>query len=59
MKERSSSGRRGARVATAGPALSSVTEAARTLIAVAVAVAVAAKHGLGTNDLIRIIKEPT
>lgn len=44
---------RGARVAAAGPALSSVTEAAQELIAVA------SKHGLGTNDLIRLIKELT
>ena len=44
---------RGARVAAAGPALSSVTQAARELIATA------AEHGLGTNDLIRIIKELT
>lgn len=44
---------RGARVAAVGPALSSVTEAARTLIATAT------EHGLGTNDLIRIIKELT
>ena len=44
---------RGARVATAGPALSAVTQAARELIAAA------AEHGLGTNDLIRIIKELT
>ena len=44
---------RGARVAAAGPALSSVTEAAQKLIAAAT------EHGLGTNDLIRIIKELT
>lgn len=44
---------RGARVMSAGPALSSVTEAARKLIATA------SEHGLGTNDLIRIIKELT
>ncbi|MEO6570884.1 MAG: GntR family transcriptional regulator [Ilumatobacteraceae bacterium] len=44
---------RGARVVSAGPALSSVTEAARQLIDTANA------HGLGTNDLIRIIKELT
>ena len=41
---------RGARLVAAGPALSSVTEEAQKLIAVAAA------HGLGTNDLIRIIK---
>ena len=44
---------RGARVAAAGPALSSVTEAAQTLIDTA------KKYGLGANDLIRIIKELT
>lgn len=44
---------RGARVASAGAELSSVTEAARNLIATARA------QGLGTNDLIRIIKELT
>ena len=44
---------RGARVAAAGPALSPVTEAAQKLIATAT------QHGLGTNDLIRIIKELT
>ena len=44
---------RGARVAATGPALSSVTEAAQNLIAAGSA------HGLGTNDLIRIIKEMT
>jgi len=44
---------RGARVTSAGPALSSVTEAAQKLIAVA------NQHGLGTNDLIRLIKELT
>ena len=44
---------RGARVAAAGPALSSVTEAAQKLIATAT------QHGLRTNDLIRIIKELT
>jgi GntR family transcriptional regulator len=44
---------RGARVASAGPALSSVTEAAQKLIATA------NEHGLGKNDLIRIIKELT
>lgn len=42
---------RGARVVSTGPALSSVTEAARKLIATA------REHGFGTNDLIRIIKE--
>ena len=44
---------RGARVVTAGPALSSVTEAAQKLIATA------REHGLGRVDLIRIIKELT
>jgi DNA-binding transcriptional regulator YhcF (GntR family) len=44
---------RGARVATTGPAMSSVTQAAHELIAAG------AKHGLGTHDLIRIIKELT
>jgi GntR family transcriptional regulator len=44
---------RGARVVAGGPALSSVTEAAQKLIATAT------EHGLGTNDLIRIIKELT
>jgi len=44
---------RGARVAAAGPALSSVTEAAEKLIAVGT------KLGLGTNDLIRLIKDLT
>lgn len=44
---------RGARVASAGPALSSVTEAAQKLIAAA------GEHGLGQSDLIRIIKELT
>jgi GntR family transcriptional regulator len=44
---------RGARVASIGPAVSSVTEAARKLIDTA------NEHGLGTNDLIRIIKELT
>lgn len=44
---------RGARVTSAGPALSSVTEAAQKLIAAA------SEHGLGQNDLIRIIKELT
>ncbi len=39
--------------ASAGPALSSVTEAAQKLIATA------NEHGLGKNDLIRIIKELT
>ena len=42
---------RGARVVSTGPALSSVTEAARKLIATA------REHGFGTNDLIRILKE--
>ncbi len=44
---------RGARVASAGAGLSSVTEAARNLIDTARA------QGLGPNDLIRIIKELT
>lgn len=44
---------RGARVMSAGPALSPVTEAAQKLIAAA------EEHGLGRNDLIRIIKELT
>lgn len=44
---------RGARVVSAGPALSSVTDHARKLIATA------NEHGLGTTDLIRIIKELT
>ena len=44
---------RGARVVSTGPAPSSVTEAARKLIAIA------REHGLGTNDLISIIKELT
>ena len=44
---------RGARVVADGPALSSVTEAAQQLIAAAT------EHGLGRNDLIRIIKELT
>jgi DNA-binding transcriptional regulator YhcF (GntR family) len=44
---------RGARVVARGPALSSVTEAARKLIATAT------EHGLGKNDLIRMIKELT
>ncbi len=42
---------RGARVVSAGPALSSVAEAAQALIAAA------RQHGLSQNDLIRIIKE--
>ena len=42
---------RGARVVSTVPALSSVTEAARKLIAIA------REHGFGTNDLIRIIRE--
>lgn len=44
---------RGARVASTGAELSSVTEAARTLVATA------RSHGLGADDLIRIIKELT
>lgn len=44
---------RGARVAAAGPALSSVTEAARALVATA------RVHGLDQHDLIRILKELT
>ena len=44
---------RGARVVARDPALSSVTDAAQKLIATAT------EHGLGTNDLIRIIKELT
>lgn len=44
---------RGARVAETGPTMSSVTEAARNYIAVARA------HGLGTGELVRIIKELT
>ena len=44
---------RGARVASTGPELSSVIEAARSFIAIA------RSHGLGTGDLIRIIKELT
>ncbi len=44
---------RGARVVAAGPALSSVTEAAQTLVAVA------REHGLGQHELIRLIKELT
>lgn len=42
---------RGARVVSGGPDLSVVTEAARSLIATA------HEHGIGRNDLIRIIKE--
>ena len=42
---------RGARVVSPGPALSSVTEAARALIATA------KEHGLDKNDLVRIIRE--
>lgn len=42
---------RGARVASTGPSLSAVTEAAQKLIATA------SEHGLVRNDLIRIIKE--
>jgi hypothetical protein len=38
---------------SAGPALSSVTEAAQALIATA------RQHGLGRHDLVRIIKELT
>lgn len=44
---------RGARVASTQPALSAVREQARALIAAA------HEHGLGTNDLIRLIKELT
>jgi len=44
---------RGARVVSAGPPLSAVTEAAQRLIATA------SEHGLGQKDLIRIIKELT
>ncbi len=44
---------RGARVVSSGPALSSVTEAAQTLIATA------RQHGYNTNDLVRLIKELT
>jgi GntR family transcriptional regulator len=44
---------RGARVVSTGPAVSSVTEAAQALIATA------RQHGLGTNDLVRLIKELT
>lgn len=44
---------RGARVVSAGPVLSSVTEAAQHLINTA------SMNGLGKNDLIRIIKELT
>jgi GntR family transcriptional regulator len=44
---------RGARVVSSGPVLSPVTEAAQKLIATAT------EHGLGTYDLIRIIKELT
>ena len=44
---------RGARVVSSGPALSAVTEAAQSLIATA------REHGLGRNELIRIIKELT
>ncbi|MEP7089223.1 MAG: GntR family transcriptional regulator [Nocardioidaceae bacterium] len=44
---------RGARVVSSGPASSSVTEAAQALIATA------RRHGLGTNDLVRLIKELT
>ncbi len=42
---------RGARVVSTGPALSVVAEAARQLISTA------NEHGIGRNDLIRIIKE--
>ncbi len=42
---------RGARVASTSPALSSVTDAAQKLLAIA------SEHGLEKNDLIRIIKE--
>lgn len=44
---------RGARVTSAGPDLSSVTEAARALVEAA------HTHGLGRTDLIRIIEELT
>ncbi len=44
---------RGARVVSGGPALSAVTEAAQALVTTA------REHGLGRNDLIRIIKELT
>lgn len=44
---------RGARVVSRGPALSAVTEAARSLVATA------REHGLGRNELIQIIKELT
>ena len=44
---------RGARVVSADPALSFVTEAARQLLATAAA------HGIGKNELVRIIKELT
>jgi GntR family transcriptional regulator len=44
---------RGVRVMSAGPASSFVTEAARQLIATAGA------HGIGKNELVRIIKELT
>jgi GntR family transcriptional regulator len=44
---------RGARVMSAGPALSAVTEAAQALIDTA------RQHGLARNDLFRIIKELT
>lgn len=44
---------RGARVTSAGPDLSSVTEAARALVDAA------RIHGLGRSDLIRIIEELT
>ena len=44
---------RGARIVSGGPALSAVTEAARSLLATA------HRYGLGRNDVIRIIKELT
>lgn len=42
---------RGARVVSSGPALSAVADAAQTLLATA------RDHGIGRNELIRIIKE--
>ncbi|MEZ5383218.1 MAG: GntR family transcriptional regulator [Microthrixaceae bacterium] len=44
---------RGARVASVGPASSFVVDAARELVATASA------HGIGRNELVRIIKELT
>lgn len=44
---------RGARVVSSGPSVSAVTEAACSLIAIG------REHGLGRNELIRIIKELT